>query len=77
MRASSPRPLSSFEVVAPVQVERVWVRFHLDVPPDGDLDWIHQPNLSRARTLRFRGQPSQRSTMNSVQARASIDLQSR
>jgi hypothetical protein len=54
MQASSPEPLSSFEVAAPVQVERVCVRFHLDVAPDGDFGWIYQPNLSRARTLRFR-----------------------
>src|ERR1700689_5204380 len=44
--ASSPEPLSSLEVAAPVQVERVSVRFHFDVAPDGDFGWVHQPNLA-------------------------------
>jgi hypothetical protein len=58
----SPEPLSRLEVAAPQWVERVSVRLHLHVAPDGDIGGVNQPNLIRARTLRVREQPVQRST---------------
>ncbi len=41
MPAGLPEPLSSFEVDAPVGIERVSVRLHFDVSPDRDFGWTH------------------------------------
>jgi hypothetical protein len=54
MTAGSPESLSIPEVAAPVRVERVSVRLHLNVAPDGDLGGINQPSRNRTRALRVR-----------------------
>jgi hypothetical protein len=52
MSVGSPEPLSRFEIAAPVWVERVSVRLHLYVAPNGDIGemsvYIH-PDLLNSR----------------------------
>jgi hypothetical protein len=50
----SPKSLSRLEVATPQWVERVGVRLHLHVAPDGDIGGVNQPNDIRTRPLRVR-----------------------
>jgi len=54
MAVGSPEPLSRLEVATPQWVERVGVRLHLHVAPDGDIGGVNQPNDIRTRPLRMR-----------------------
>ena len=54
MAAGSPESLSRLEVATPQWVERVGVRLHFHVAPDGDIGGVNQPSDIRARLLRVR-----------------------
>jgi hypothetical protein len=54
MAAGSPESLSRLEVATPQWVERVGVRLHFHVAPDGDIGGVNQPNDIRTRPLRVR-----------------------
>jgi len=54
MAVGSSESLSRLEVATPQWVERVGVRLHLHVAPDGDIGGVNQPNDIRTRPLRAR-----------------------